>query len=243
LHPKALVTIFTEVFFFKGVTVMKTWLGLFSLATSLAIGTLFLIGNSHAALDNLATLQKSPAVMRFEIDPGRSKFMVKASRGGLAWFKGHDHHIAVRDFSGAAELTPDVLNPASLQMTIRAASLEETSDVFTPQQKGIINKELGEIVLETAKYPEITFKSTEVKGGLKNGQFEIKIGGDITLHGVTRRIEIPATVTVEGGSLRAKGEFSLDRSDFNVKATSAFHGLVRVRNKLKFTFDIVGRRV
>ena len=140
-------------------------------------------------------------------------------------------------------MTLDVLNPASLEMTIRADSLEETSDVFTPQQKTIINKELDEIVLETAKYPEITFKSTSVVGALKNGQFEIKLGGDITLHGVTRHIEIPATVTVEAQSLRARGEFSLERSKFNVKATSAFHGLVRIKNKLKFTFDIVGRRV
>jgi polyisoprenoid-binding protein YceI len=128
-------------------------------------------------------------------------------------------------------------------MTIRAASLEETSDVFTAQQKGIINKELEGIVLETAKYPEITFKSTDVKGTLKNGQFDIKIGGDITLHGVTRHIVIPATVSVEGDSFRAKGVFHLDRSDFGVKATSAFHGLVRIKHKLKFTFDIVARNV
>ena len=169
--------------------------------------------------------------------------MVHAFRGGLAWFKGHDHFIKARDFSGVAELTPGALNPASLQMTVNAASLEETSDVFTPQQKGIINKELKQIVLEPAKYPDITFRSTEVKGGLKNGQFEIKIGGDMTLHGVTRHIEIPATVTLEGDSLRAKGEFSLDRSKFNVKATSAFHGWVRIKDRLKFTFDIVGRKV
>ena len=187
--------------------------------------------------------QPSPLLIRYEIDPGRSTFMVHAFRGGLAWFKGHDHFIAARDFNGVAELTPNALSPASLQMTVKAASLEETSDVFTPQQKGIIKKELEEIVLETAKYPDITFRSTDVKGGLKNGQFDVKIGGDMTLHGVTRHIEIPATVSLEGDSLRAKGEFSLDRSKFNVKATSAFHGWVRIKDRLKFTFDIIGRNV
>jgi polyisoprenoid-binding protein YceI len=60
------------------------------------------------------------------------------------------------------------------------------------------------------------------------------------LHGVTRHIVIPAHVTVTGNDLRAQGEFSIDRSDFKVKATSAVHGLVRVRDKIKFTFDIVG---
>jgi polyisoprenoid-binding protein YceI len=184
----------------------------------------------------------SEAAVRYEIDPARSKFMVKASRGGLLWFKGHDHHLAVKDFSGHADLTMDPLDPAKLEMDIRSASLEETSDVFTPQQKAIINKELDEIVLESDKYPEIKFRSRKVSGAIESGQFEIVVAGDITLHGVTRRLEIPAQVTLVGATLKATGEFAIDRSDFNVKATSAFHGLVRVKNKLKFTFEIVATR-
>ena len=128
-------------------------------------------------------------------------------------------------------------------MNIKSASLEETSSVFTAQQKATIKKELETIVLETAKYPDITFKSTDVTGTMKNGAFDVKIGGDMTLHGVTRHITIPATVTVNGDTLRATGEFSLDRKKFNVNATSAFKGLVKVKHKLKFTFDIVGKRI
>jgi polyisoprenoid-binding protein YceI len=182
------------------------------------------------------------AVARYRLDASRSRFMVRAFSGGLLWFKGHDHFIAVRDFSGEAQLTPGVGSPASLRMTIRADSLVETRDVFTEQQKQIINKELREIVLETAKYPEITFNSTDVTGGLNDGQFEVKIGGDLTLHGVTRRIVIPAQVTLNNNALRARGEFTVSRGDYNVRATSAVHGLVRVRDKLKFTFDIVAHQ-
>lgn len=46
----------------------------------------------------------------------------------------------------------------------------------------------------------------------------------LNLRGVTRQIEIPTKVTVNSNDLRAVGEFSIDRGDFNVKATSAFHG-------------------
>ena len=99
-------------------------------------------------------------------------------------------------------------------------------------------------MLEPEKYPEIVFKSTAVTGKTRSdGQYDLKIAGDLTLHGVTRQIVIPATVTLAGNNLRAVGEFSIDRSDFNVKATSAFHGMVRVRKKVKFTFDIVGHRI
>jgi polyisoprenoid-binding protein YceI len=120
----------------------------------------------------------------------------------------------------------------------------ETSDAFTEAQKQIINRELREIVLEPSKYPEIIFKSTGVKGSrVGANQYELKIAGNLTLHGVTRPIVIPVKLTATESDLRAVGEFSIDRSDFNVKATSAFHGMVRVRNKVKFTFDILGHRM
>jgi polyisoprenoid-binding protein YceI len=184
------------------------------------------------------------AVARYRLDAGRSQFMVRAFAGGPLWFKGHDHLVRARDFDGEAELTPGALSPASLQLRVRADSLEETRDVFTAQQKQIINKELREIVLETAKYPEIVFKSTDIAvRALAEGEFEAKVGGDLTLHGVTRHIIIPATVTLSGSDLRARGEFTIDRGDYNVKATSAVHGLVRVRDKLKFTFDIMADQV
>jgi polyisoprenoid-binding protein YceI len=182
------------------------------------------------------------AVARYRIDASQSRFMVRAFAGGLLWFKGHDHFIAVRDFTGEAQLSPGASPPASLQMIIRSASLVETRDVFTEQQKQIINKELREIVLETAKYPEITFKSTDVTGTLSGGQFETKIGGDLTLHGVTRHIVIPAQVTLSGDTLRARGEFTVNRGDYNVHATSALHGTIRVRDELKFTFDILAHQ-
>ena len=183
------------------------------------------------------------AQIRYRLDPSRSTFMVRAFAGGLLWFKGKDHFIAVRDFSGEATVTEGTIIPATLQLTIKSDSLVETRDIFTEQEKQIINKELREIVLEPEKYPEITFKSTSVTGKLNpNGQFETRIDGDLTLHGVTRRITIPADVTVTGNDLRARGEFTIERGDFNVKATSAVHGMVRVRDKLKFTFDIVGHR-
>ncbi len=168
------------------------------LCCALSLGTVALYGEAIAAPAPSEVTQSSP--LRFRLDASQSKFIAHGLRGGLFWFKGHEHLVAAREFSGEAQITPDNITPA--------------------------------------------FRSTEVKGkSLGNGQYDLKIGGDLTLHGVTRRIEIPAKVTVIGSNLRAVGEFSIDRSNFNVKATSAFHGMVRVRNKVTFTFDIVGHRI
>lgn len=205
-----------------------------------AIDQLKCVGHSFAPLP----APQTNSTHRFRLDSSQSTFIAHALRGGLLWFKGHEHLVAAREFFGEAQITEGKITPASLLLTVKTDSMAETSDAFTGPQKEIINRELREIVLEPEKYPEIVFKSTEVKGKqLGNGQYDLKIGGDLTLHGITRHIVIPAKVTVTGNSLRAVGEFSIDRSDFNVKATSAFHGLIRVRKKVKFTFDIVGQRV
>jgi len=192
----------------------------------------------------LSVLITPTATVTYTLDASQSKFMAHASRSGLFWFKGHGHHLAASEFTGEVQLTPDTITPASLHLVVKAASLHETGADFTEPQKQIINKELKEIVFHPDQYPDIVFQSTNVTATKQSaaGSYEVKIDGDLTLHGVTKRISIPATVTVDGDKLRAVGKFSIDRNDYNVKATSAFHGLVRVDNDVHFEFDIVGHR-
>ena len=201
---------------------------IFALMLALLIGTVSLAG--------------APATVTYNLDASQSKFMAHANRSGPLWFKGHSHHLAASDFSGQVELTPETITPASLRLVVKAASLHETGADFTEPQKQIIDKELKDIVLHPAQYPDITFQSTNVTAkGLGAGRYDVKINGNLTLHGVTRPITIPATITLNGSTLRAVGTFSIDRDDYKVKATSAFHGMVRVDDDIKFEFDILGR--
>ena len=197
---------------------------------------------SHAAEPGESRPSTSD-VVKYRLDPDRSTFLALANRAGIAWFKGKSHRIAVKDFSGEASLSLDAIDPASLTLDIKSSSLGETSPVFSAKEKEIIDGEINNIVLETAKYPDITFKSTGIDGKFKNGFYNVIVRGDITLHGVTRSIAIPATVTLDGDTFRAKGEFSLNRKKFGVNATEAFHGFVQVRHTIKFVFDIIGERV
>src|SRR2546421_4392090 len=71
-------------------------------------------------------LPSTAATNRYQLDASRSKFIAHALAGGLFWFKGHDHLVAVRDFTGEAVLDPDAVANSSLQITAKAASMEET---------------------------------------------------------------------------------------------------------------------
>jgi polyisoprenoid-binding protein YceI len=189
------------------------------------------------------TFSTAPQAITYEVDPKMGKFVAHAFAGGLFWFKGHDHYLAARDFSGEVQTTGGTITPASLHLVVKAASLEETGSVFTDAQKKIINKEVHDIVLLPDKYPEITFQSTSVTAKPAGaGQYDVKITGNLTLLGVTRQETIPVKLSLTANDLQAVGQFSIDRDDYKVKATSAFHGMVRVRGKVRFEFDIVAHR-
>jgi polyisoprenoid-binding protein YceI len=196
-----------------------------------------------AVLSPWVTHSSSPQKANYVLDPKKGKFIAHAFAGGLFWFKGHDHYLAARDFSGDVELTPGSVTPASLRLVVKANSMEETGTVFTEEQKKIINKEVHDIVLLPDQYPDIIFQSTSVTSQpAAAGQYNLKITGNLTLHGVTRQETIPVKLSLSDNDLQAVGQFSINRDDYKVKATSAFHGFVRVQDKVRFEFDIVGHR-
>ena len=72
---------------------------------------------------------------RFRLDSTHSTFIAHAQRGGLLWFKGHEHLVAAREFFGEAQITEGKITPASLQLNVKTDSMVETSDAFTDTAK------------------------------------------------------------------------------------------------------------
>ncbi len=209
---------------------------LITVAAILGFGSLNL--SSSTATSNTTRVAK-PEVVRYTINAAQSEFIVRANSGGLFGFAGHDHTIAIRGFTGEATLTRGNIEPASLQMRIMADSLFVIDNV-KEKDRLKIEYDMREKVLETEKYPQIVFKSTEVTVSKRDdGEYEITIWGDLTLHGATRSVRIEAQMTLNDTTLRAKGEFSLGQKDYGIKPFSVAAGTVKVKNELKLSFDIV----
>ena len=186
-----------------------------------------------------ASRLSSPDVRRYQIDAGESHFMVHAFVGGLLSGFGHNHNIAIQGISGEAQFTDGTVAPASLHMKIRADSLSVTDKVSTNDRQ-TIEKTMRDEVLETAKYPEIAFKSTKIEAmKTADGQYQAKIWGDLTLHGVNHPVLITPQLTFDNKSLRARGEFSLKMTEYSIKPPSVAGGTIKVKDTLKFTFEIL----
>jgi polyisoprenoid-binding protein YceI len=186
--------------------------------------------------------EASSTTARYQIDAGRSTFIVRVLVGGLLSAFGHNHTIAVRDFTGEAEFTYVTFEPASLRIKVRAASLA-VLDKVSQKEREQIERTMREQVLEVDKYPEIVFKSTAVSATkIAEGQYRVEIRGELSLHGEVRSLTIPALVELSAASLRARGQFSLRQTDYKIQPVSIAAGTIKVKDELKLSFDIVAHR-
>jgi polyisoprenoid-binding protein YceI len=184
----------------------------------------------------------APDEARYKVSASQSRFTVRAFAGGLLSALAHDHTISIREFTGEARFTYGAVEPASLQLTIKADSLAVTDKVSEGDRKKIEDTMRAE-VLEVDKHPEITFKSTSISASrVDEGKYQTKISGDLTLHGTTRNITFDTFVTFYEASLRAQGQFSIKQSSYGIKPVSVAGGTIKVKDELKFSFDIVANR-
>jgi polyisoprenoid-binding protein YceI len=182
-------------------------------------------------------------VARYKLNAAQSKFTVQAFATGLLAGFGHNPTVAIRDFSGEARLVPDKLTDASLQLRINVKSLDLLDEVKEKDRQEIERTMLND-VLEVHQYPEIIFQSKEITlTRIIPGRYRAKIIGEVTMHGVTRQaIWVMAQLTLNGDDLRAQGDFALRQTDFNIKLVSVAAGALKLKDEVKFTFDLVGHK-
>jgi polyisoprenoid-binding protein YceI len=116
------------------------------------------------------------------------------------------------DFEGTITHDPDDMTKSSVELTIQAASIDTNNDERDTHLR-------SPDFFDVDQNPLITFKSTEVAergdGWVASGPF--------TMHGVTRQVELPFTITGiitdPWGNRRMGVEvepFTLDRTDYGV---------------------------
>ncbi len=184
----------------------------------------------------------TPAGQRYTINPAVSRFTVQAFASGLLSAFGHNPKIVIRDLKGEIQFDSEHVDKSTMHLAIRADSLGVMDNISDKDRREIEN-EMRDKVLETSKYPEIVFDVSNVAvTKTENGQSGVTLNGQLSLHGVTKGQKVPATLVATGDMLRAFGEFSLRQTEYGIKPTSAAGGGLKVKDEVKFAFDIVARK-
>jgi polyisoprenoid-binding protein YceI len=183
------------------------------------------------------------AIDRYVIDGRSSRFTVRATATGVLAAMGHNPNINISDFSGEMRWDPEKLETGSFRLVVKATSLGVQDDISDKDRREI-ERLMNQEVLETAKFPEIVYDAPSISVAKMTDMFySATLNGKLTMHGVTRRVTpITARVAMLGSMLRASGDFTLNQTDFNIKLVSVAGGALKLKDELKFSFEIVARR-
>ncbi|SEU03222.1 YceI family protein [Hymenobacter actinosclerus] len=88
-------------------------------------------------------------------------------------------------------------------------------------KRTLMQEHFNENYMESDKYPRATFTGRFVDANLAQlatpGSHTVRAEGDLTLHGVTRRVAVPATLELKSGQLQAFATFNVAPADYNIE--------------------------
>ena len=99
-----------------------------------------------------------------------------------------------------------------------------------------MEEDFNENYIESNKYPKSTFKGniTDISGinSLKEGTYNVNVKGDLMIHGISKNINTPATITIKDGKISGTATFKILLKDYNIKIPSI------VSNKIAENIDV-----
>jgi hypothetical protein len=166
-----------------------------------------------------------------EIDTLRSSITIHVGKAGLFAVAAHEHWVDAPMAGGTidAGATPSV----EFRVDSRKLSIKPEAGVSDKDQAEV-QANMQAKVLESAAYPEILFRSTQVRPNRDNAW---KVSGELTLHGVTRSVTID--VAREGGAY--VGTVRIKQTDFGIQPIKIGGGVVRVKDELEIAFRVYTR--
>jgi polyisoprenoid-binding protein YceI len=185
--------------------------------------------------------QRGLAPVKFVIDTAVSRFTVQAFATGLLSVFGHNPTIAIRDYEGEIQFVPETYEKALVRVTVRTSTMEVLDEMKNDDRKKL-EQLMYEDVLDVKQFPTAVYESKEITVQKLGDLLQARVSGELEFHGVTLTHSVDARVTDMGAMLRISGDFSLRLSDYGIKPVSFAAGALRLKDELKFKFELVARR-
>ncbi len=137
------------------------------------------------------------------------------------------HEGGFTKFAGTVDLR-DPIEDSIIEVTIETASLYADRDKLTKHLK-------SPDFFDVAKYPSAKFRSTKI--AKTNGGHTIT--GDLTLHGQTKSVTFPATISKgANGGVSSSADFAINRQDFGISYPGMRDDLIRDKVVIKLNLKL-----
>ena len=178
--------------------------------------------------------------MRFALDTNASRFTVQAFATGMLSSFGHNPKIAIRDYDGDIQFVPDTYANAVVRLRVRTSAMEVQDEMSGDDRKKLEQTMFD--VLEVQRFPTALYETKQITVQKQTEDLLLaRASGTLSFHGVVQTQPLDARVSRLGTMLRISGDFSLRQSDYAIKPVSFAGGTLRLKDELKFTFELVAR--
>ncbi len=97
-------------------------------------------------------------------------------------------------------------------------------------QKELMQEHFNEEYMESDKYPKADFKgkidNLSSVNFSKDGNYNVKVTGKLTIHGVTKDVSEPGTIIIKGNDITVNSKFSVATVDYNIKIPALMAGKI-----------------
>ena len=163
-----------------------------------------------------------------DVDAERSNITVKVEKTGLFSAFAHNHTIQAPIASGKLDT-----EKRTATLTFNAKEMKVLDEGVKDSERADIDQTMkSDKVLDVQRFPEIRFASTSITPQ-EGGRCQVR--GDLTLHGTTRPVEFPMTLSKD----RYTGSLKLKQTDFGIAPVSIAGGTVKVKDVIEIVFEIV----
>ena len=104
-------------------------------------------------------------------------------------------------------------------------------------KKALMQEHFNENYMESDKFPKSTFNGTITDltklNTSKEGTYTVNVNGDLTIHGVTRKVTIPATIQVNKGGVNGTTSFRILLTDYNINIPKIVRGNISKNIEIK----------
>jgi len=104
-------------------------------------------------------------------------------------------------------------------------------------EKALMQQHFNDKYVESDRYPEAIFRGTVANNAASNynkdGTYNVRVKGKLTMHNVTKDVEVPGVIKVNGGRIEAVSTFSVQASDYKISIPAG------VKEKVSNTIQIV----
>src|SRR5712691_9094933 len=180
----------------------------------------------------------------FRVEARESLIVIEVRRAGSLARLGHDHVVASHEVGGY--VAPDEgradLYVALERMAVDEAALRAEAGLDTqPTESDIEGTRANMLVrvLEADKFPFALIRVSGADASRPDAAMSVAI----TLHGVTRALQAPATIDADADLIEVSGRLSFDQTDFGITPYSVLGGAIAVRNGVDLRFRVRARRL